>query len=202
MRNPNGGQERDVKACADAELVDRYRASETAATSAEGYRLVWYHSSRQAECDARARARRLERTWEDLAELQAKLKAPRTRYRRRAPVTEAVEAILQARGTTGWVVVAIDEREEAIYRHPKVAECIVVGVTDPYRGETVKAYVAPLPGQVIDKDELIAFLKDKLSPIEMPKLIEFRPSLPKTLIGKPSKKALLEEEAAKAAVQR
>jgi long-chain acyl-CoA synthetase len=44
----------------------------------------------------------------------------------------------------------------------------------------------------------IAFLKDKLSPIEMPKLVEFRTSLPKTLIGKPSKKMLLDEEAAKA----
>jgi len=76
-----------------------------------------------------------------------------------------------------------------------VAECIVLGLKDPYRGETVKAYVAPLPGQALDEDELRAFLKDKLSPIEMPKLIEFRQSLPKTLIGKPSKKALLDEEA-------
>jgi long-chain acyl-CoA synthetase len=88
--------------------------------------------------------------------------------------------------------------EEAIYKHPKVAECIVLGLKDPYRGETVKAYVALLPGQALDEDELRAFLKDKLSPIEMPKLIEFRPSLPKTLIGKPSKKALLEEELRKA----
>jgi long-chain acyl-CoA synthetase len=87
--------------------------------------------------------------------------------------------------------------EEAIYTHPKVAECIVLGLKDPYRGETVKAYVAPLPGQTLDEDELRAFLKDKLSPIEMPKLIEFRQSLPKTLIGKPSKKALLDEEARK-----
>ena len=52
-------------------LVDRYRVSEPAATSAEGYRLVWYHSAHKAELDALARARQLERTWEDLAELQA-----------------------------------------------------------------------------------------------------------------------------------
>jgi long-chain acyl-CoA synthetase len=89
--------------------------------------------------------------------------------------------------------------EEAIYRHPKVAECIVLGVPDAYRGETVKAYVSPLAGQHIEEEELRQFLKDKLSPIEMPKLIEFRASLPKTLIGKPSKKALLEEEARRAA---
>jgi long-chain acyl-CoA synthetase len=85
--------------------------------------------------------------------------------------------------------------EEAIYQHPKVAECIVLGVPDPYRGQTVKAYVAPVAGQALDEQELLAFLKDKLSPIEMPRLFEFRGSLPKTLIGKPSKKALLDEEA-------
>ena len=89
--------------------------------------------------------------------------------------------------------------EEAIYQHPKVAECIVLSVADAYRGQTVKAYVAPVAGASLDEAELRAFLKDKLSPIEMPKLFEFRPSLPKTLIGKPSKKALIEEEARRAA---
>jgi long-chain acyl-CoA synthetase len=61
----------------------------------------------------------------------------------------------------------------------------------------VKAYVAPAPGQTLDEKELAAFLKGKLSPIETPKLFEFRASLPKTLIGKPSKKALIEEEEAR-----
>ena len=89
--------------------------------------------------------------------------------------------------------------EEAIYQHPKVAECIVISVDDPYRGQTVKAYVAPAAGATLDAKELQSFLRNKLSPIEMPKLFEFRTSLPKTLIGKPSKKALLEEEAARAA---
>jgi long-chain acyl-CoA synthetase len=91
--------------------------------------------------------------------------------------------------------------EEAIYQHPKVAECIVISVADPYRGQTVKAYIAPVAGASLDETELLAFLKDKLSPIETPKLFEFRESLPKTLIGKPSKKALLEEEAARASAQ-
>lgn len=100
-------------------LVDRYRVSEPAATSVEGYRLVWYHSSRKAEFDALARSRQVERTWEDLAELQEKLKSPRTRYRQRSKVTEAVEAILQTRGTTAWVKVTIDEHEEAIYRQER-----------------------------------------------------------------------------------
>jgi long-chain acyl-CoA synthetase len=59
--------------------------------------------------------------------------------------------------------------------------------------------VAPVAGAALDEKELLAFLKGKLSPIETPKLFEFRQSLPKTLIGKPSKKALMDEEAARRA---
>lgn len=84
--------------------------------------------------------------------------------------------------------------EEAIYLHPSVAECVVAGLPDPYRGQTVKAYVALKPGMALTRDELTAFLADKLSPIEMPKLVEFRDTLPKTMIGKLSRKALLDEE--------
>ncbi len=89
--------------------------------------------------------------------------------------------------------------EEAIYQNPKVAECIVLGIADPYRGQTVKAYVACVAGAMLDQAELLAFLKSRLSPMEMPKIIEFRPALPKTLIGKPSKKALIDEEAGRQA---
>ena len=87
--------------------------------------------------------------------------------------------------------------EEAMYQHPAVEECIVLGVPDPYRGQTVKAYVHLVDGQTLDLEQLTAFLEDKLSPIEMPKLLEFRDELPKTLIGKLSRKALADEEAAK-----
>ncbi len=89
--------------------------------------------------------------------------------------------------------------EEAIYLHPAVAECVVAGVPDEYRGQTVKAYVRIDDGHSLTADELIAFLQDKLSPIEMPKLIEFRSELPKTMIGKLSRKALLDEEERKRA---
>lgn len=85
--------------------------------------------------------------------------------------------------------------EDAIYQHPKVAECIVMGVPDPYRGQTVKAFVVPVEGQHLEEFELRDFLADRLSPIEVPKLFEFRAGLPRTLIGKPSRKALIEEEA-------
>src|SRR5205807_843108 len=66
--------------------------------------------------------------------------------------------------------------EEAIYQHPSVLECCVVGVPDPYRGQTVKAFIVLRPGMSLDADGLRAFLKDKLSPIESPKFVEFRAS--------------------------
>lgn len=87
--------------------------------------------------------------------------------------------------------------EEAIYLHPAIEECIVAGVPDEYRGQTVKAYIKLKSDQTLTMDQLKIFLKDKLSPIEMPKLIEFRDSLPKTLIGKLSRKLILDEEAAR-----
>jgi len=89
--------------------------------------------------------------------------------------------------------------EEAIYRHPAVAECTVIGVPDPYHGEAVKAFVACKPEQALDGRELALFLRDHLAPIELPKQIEFRDSLPRTLVGKLSKKELVAEERAKLA---
>jgi long-chain acyl-CoA synthetase len=85
--------------------------------------------------------------------------------------------------------------EEAIYLNPAVEECIVAGIADDYRGQTVKAWIKLRQGATLTREELVEFLKDKLSPIEMPKKIEFRDALPKTLIGKLSRKMILEEEA-------
>ena len=84
--------------------------------------------------------------------------------------------------------------EEAIYLHPAVSECVVAGVPDPYRGQTVKAYVTLTEGHQLTREDLAEFLRDKLSPIEIPKQLEIRDELPKTMIGKLSRKALLEEE--------
>lgn len=89
--------------------------------------------------------------------------------------------------------------EEAIYKHSAVEEVTVVGIDDAYRKQIVKAFVKLKDGQSLGTDELKAFLKDKLSPIEMPKQVEFRNELPKTLIGKLSKKELIAEEASKQA---
>ena len=88
--------------------------------------------------------------------------------------------------------------EEAIYMHPSVAECAVVGIPDDYRGQSVKAYVVLGAGKSLSDDDLKKFLSDKISKIEMPSKIEFRNDLPKSAIGKILKKILLEEEAAKA----
>jgi long-chain acyl-CoA synthetase len=87
--------------------------------------------------------------------------------------------------------------EEAIYEHPAVAEVTVIGVPDAYRGEAAKAFIALKPGQRLGFDELKAFLGDKLGRHEMPAEMELRASLPKTPIGKLSKKELIAEERAK-----
>lgn len=84
--------------------------------------------------------------------------------------------------------------EEAIYKHPAIEEVTVIGVHDEKRGETVKAFVKLKADQVLTADALSTFLHDKLSPIEIPKYIEFRDTLPKTMIGKLSKKELKAEE--------
>lgn len=85
--------------------------------------------------------------------------------------------------------------EEVIYTHPAVEECIVAGVPDKLRGEAVQAWVKLRTGESVSVDTLKAFLKDKLSPTEMPKKIVIRDlPLPKTAVGKLSKKDLLAEE--------
>ena len=87
--------------------------------------------------------------------------------------------------------------EEGVYRHPAVAEVTVIGVPDEYSGEAVKAFVKLKEGSMLNADELKEFLKDKLGKHEMPKHVEFRQELPKTMIGKLSKKELVAEELAK-----
>ncbi len=83
--------------------------------------------------------------------------------------------------------------EEAIYEHEAVEEVTVIGVEDEYRGEAPAAYIKLRKGYSADKEDILAFLKPKISIIEMPRDVEFRDELPKTMIGKLSKKELREE---------
>ena len=89
--------------------------------------------------------------------------------------------------------------EEAIYEHPAVEEVTVVGIKDNYRGEAPKAFIKLRKGMTATSADIMKHLEPKISKIEMPAQIEFRDSLPKTMIGKLSKKELAAEERAKPA---
>ena len=103
----------------EGEVVDRFSVHEPEATSAEGYRLIWYHSTRKAELDALSRHHRIERASVRLAELREKLASPRTRYRERAKVAEAVEVLLRDDGVEGLVAVTIEEQTTERYRQER-----------------------------------------------------------------------------------
>jgi long-chain acyl-CoA synthetase len=88
--------------------------------------------------------------------------------------------------------------EEAIYAHPAVAECAVIGVPDPYRGQSPKAFVALKAGaDPFELEALKEFLRDKIGKHEMIAALEIRDALPKTPVGKIQKIELVREEASK-----
>lgn len=87
--------------------------------------------------------------------------------------------------------------DEVLFQHPKVAEAVSMGIKDQYRGETVKAYVVLKPGQKCTEEEIISFCKEKLVAYKVPKIVEFRDSIPKSAVGKILRKMLREEEEAK-----
>lgn len=84
--------------------------------------------------------------------------------------------------------------EEVLYEHPKVKEAVVAGVPDEYRGETVKAYVVLKGGQTATPEEIIEFCKGKMAKFKVPTQVEFRETLPKTMVGKVLRRVLVEEE--------
>ena len=88
--------------------------------------------------------------------------------------------------------------EDAIYEHPDVEEAIVIGMRDEYRGEAAKAFIKRRAGApALTLEALRAFLADKLGRHELPAALEIRASLPRTAVGKLSKRALVEEEGAR-----
>ncbi|MFC0081350.1 class I adenylate-forming enzyme family protein [Aciditerrimonas ferrireducens] len=84
------------------------------------------------------------------------------------------------------------EVEDVLYGHPAVKEVAVVGVPDPYRGETVKAYVSVKPGASVTEAELIEFAKAQMAAYKYPRSIEFLDELPKTVTGKILRRELRE----------
>ena len=91
------------------------------------------------------------------------------------------------------------EVDEVLYEHPKVAEAVAVGVKHPTRGEVLKAYVVPRPGETLTTAELTAHCRARLANYKVPKFFEFREELPKSLIGKVLRRILRDEEAARVA---
>jgi len=93
------------------------------------------------------------------------------------------------------------EVEEVLYEHPKVLEAAAIGVPVEERGERVKVFVVLKPGETATEEEIIAFCRENLAPYKVPKFVEFRDELPKTMVGKILRRVLLEEEKKKMAEQ-
>ncbi len=91
----------------EGNVIDHYSTSEQPATTAEGYRLVWYRSLRKTEADAVARSGRIDKALKQLAVLREKLRSPRTRYRQEAKLAAAVAEILASCGAESWIVTEV-----------------------------------------------------------------------------------------------
>ncbi|NQU15253.1 MAG: long-chain fatty acid--CoA ligase [Desulfobacteraceae bacterium] len=84
--------------------------------------------------------------------------------------------------------------DEVLYEHPKIQEACAVGLPDPYRGETVKAFVVTKPGETLTEEAVISFCREKLAAYKVPKLVEFMDELPKSTVGKVIRRKLREME--------
>ena len=86
--------------------------------------------------------------------------------------------------------------------HPKILEARTIGIPHEYRGETVKAFIVPKPGEVLTEEEVIAYCKKNLAAYKVPKIIEFAGELPKTAVGKILRRKLKDMETAKLEMQK
>lgn len=94
----------------------------------------------------------------------------------------------------GGYNVAPREIDEVLHEHPKVKEAVSVGVSHPSRGEVIKAYVVLREGEVCERSEIVAWCRERLANYKVPRLVEFRDELPKTLVGKVLRRVLRAEE--------
>lgn len=105
-------------------------------------------------------------------------------------IVDRKKELIKAGGFQVWP----REVEEVIAAHPKVKEVGVAGIPDPYRGETVKAWIVLKPGETATAEEMRAWCQDKLAKFKVPTHIEFRDELPKTMVGKVLRRVLVEEQ--------
>ena len=84
--------------------------------------------------------------------------------------------------------------EELLYEHPAVQEAVVIGIPDEYRGETIKALIVKKAEQTVSEQEIIDWARERIAAYKVPKHIEFRSELPKTIVGKILRRALREEQ--------
>jgi long-chain acyl-CoA synthetase len=100
----------------------------------------------------------------------------------------------EGRTSSSPVAIYPADVEAALFEHPKVREAAVVGVPDPRRGETVKTFVVLKEGETATEEEIIAFCRERLAAYKVPRVVEFRADLPKSMIGKVLRRTLREEE--------
>ena len=93
------------------------------------------------------------------------------------------------------------EVEEVLFTHSKVKDVVVVGLPEEFKGEKIKAYIVLKEGVTATKDEIIQYCRERLSKFKVPKEVEFRDQLPKTLVGKVLRRVLRDEEMKKVRVQ-
>ena len=98
---------------------------------------------------------------------------------------------------TGGMNVYPRDVEEPLYAHPKIQEAVAVGIPDEHWGEAVKVYIVLKDGQSASEQEILDYCHARMARYKVPKYVEFRQELPKTLIGKFLRRKLLEEERAR-----
>ncbi|MFC4664228.1 long-chain-fatty-acid--CoA ligase [Oceanobacillus aidingensis] len=86
------------------------------------------------------------------------------------------------------------EIEEVLYEHEAIQEAVAAGIPDPYRGETVKAYIVLKEGAALTEEELNEYARKHLASYKVPRIYEFRDELPKTAVGKILRRKLIDEE--------
>jgi long-chain acyl-CoA synthetase len=107
-------------------------------------------------------------------------------------IVDRAKDMINAAGYKVWP----REVEDFLYQHPAVREAAVIGVPDPYRGETVKAFISLQPGSSSTAEELIEFCRERMASYKYPRFVEIVDEVPKTVTGKFLRRELRERERA------